>query len=130
MIDGHCFGSLFTMSSIKDMYYIVISRSMEFTFGALVALVHSNMCTSQVSESFYHGNRDIPFVTLLFEGSWHSYLGNVFVAPVGFYSTICFNENHAAMATEKYLYDCATRWPTQLFSRISCAEIITSMASC
>ena len=54
----HCFGTLFTVSSIKDMYDIVISKLMEFTFGTLVALVHSIMCPPQVIESCYHGNRD------------------------------------------------------------------------
>ena len=130
MIEGHCFVSLFTMSSIKDMYCVVILRSMEFTFGALVALVHRIMFTPQVIESCYHGNRDIPLELLLFEGSWTSYLESVFVVPVEFYSTICCNGNHVAMATEKYLYDCATRWPTQLFSPINCAEIVAFGASC
>ena len=68
------------MSNIKDMYYIVISRSMEFTFGTLVALVHSNMCTPQLIESCCHAT----FVTLLFEGLWSSYLGSVLVVPVEF----------------------------------------------
>ena len=62
-----CFGSLFPKSSMKDMYYIVNSRLMEFTFGVLVALVHSNMCPLQVIESCYHGIPlyDIPLLLCL-----------------------------------------------------------------
>ena len=33
------------------------------------------------------------------------------------------------MATEKYLYDCTTRWANKLFLTKSCAEIIASGAS-
>ena len=59
--------------------------SVEFTFDALTALTNSNE-TLQVIESCYHGNRDT-FVTLLFEGSWSSYLGSIFFVPVEFCST-------------------------------------------
>ena len=38
--------------------------------------------------------------------------------------------NNVAMAIEKYVYDCVTRWTTQLFLTESCAEIIASGASC
>ena len=34
------------------------------------------------------------------------------------------------MATEKYLYDCATRWASKPFLTKSCAKIIASGASC
>ena len=38
--------------------------------------------------------------------------------------------NNIAMAIEKYLYDCATRWATYLFLAESCAKIIASGVSC
>ena len=54
----------------------------------------TNSKTPQVIESYYHGNRDT-VVTSLFEGSWSSYLGNVFC------NTIYCYGNNIAMATDK-----------------------------
>ena len=58
------------------------------------------------------------------------YLESIFFMPVEFRCTIYCYGNNAAMATEKYLYDYATRWATKLFLTKSCAEIIASGASC
>ena len=76
-----------------------------------------------------HGNRDT-FVTMLSEGSWSSYLGSIFLVQVECYSTIYCYRNNVAMATDKCLSDCATRWATKLFLTESCVEIIASRASC
>ena len=45
-------------------------------------------------------------------------------------STIYCYGNNVAMATDKCLSDCVTRWATKLFLTESCAEIIASGASC
>ena len=71
---------------------------------------------------------ETPFVILLFEDSWSSYLGSIFFVPVEFCSTICYG-NNVAMATDKCLSGCATRWATKLFLAKSCAEIIAFGAS-
>ena len=51
------------------------------------------------------------------------YLGSIFFVPVEFCRTIYCYGNNVAMATEKYLHDCATRW---VFLTNSCAEIIAA----
>ena len=57
------------------------------------------------------------------------YLGSISFVLVEFCCFFCYR-NNIAMAIEKYLYDCATRWATYLFLAESCAEIIASGASC
>ena len=81
--------------------------------------------TPQIIESYYHGNRGT-FVTVLSEGSWSSYLGSMFFVRVECFSTIYCYGNNVAMATDKCLSDCATRWATTLFLTKSCVEIIAS----
>ena len=66
---------------------------------------------------------------MLSEGSWSSNLGSIFFVRVECFSTIYCYGNNVAMATDKCLSDCATRWATKLFLTQSCAEIIASGAS-
>ena len=56
------------------------------------------------------------------------YLVSISFVPVEF-CFFCYG-NNVVMAIEKYVYDCATRWATQLFLTESCAKIIASGASC
>ena len=100
--------------------------SMKFTFDALIALINSNMWDTSGCWKLLPWQQRHTFVTLLFEGSWSSYLGRIFFVPVEFCSTIYYYGNNVAMATDKCLSDCATRWATKLFLTKSCAEIIAS----